>query len=120
VTESFLAKKNLDHVDVIVSEGWLGPVIKNFHQRDTRKEEVLEKIYTVYAGFLRNYVERFQEKLVPIVITIPVYQIDGSSIYSELEQLCAELGLQIRAISQDYVRKGQNVGRRVCVITFVL
>lgn len=116
VLEPFDSKKMLDNVDVIVSEWWLGPVIKNFHQREIRKPDIMKKVSDVYIGFLRNYAQRFQEKKVPIVITIPVYQIDGSSIEQDLIVFCKELGLHFRSIEQIYVRKGQNVGRKICII----
>ena len=76
----------------------------------------MKKVSDVYIGFLRNYAQRFQEKKVPIVITIPVYQIDGSSIEQDLIVFCKELGLHFRSIEQIYVRKGQNVGRKICII----
>jgi hypothetical protein len=52
-------------------------------------------------------------------MTIPVYQLDGSSIEQELIILCQELWLSFRSIEQIYVRKGQNVGRKICVIQFI-
>jgi hypothetical protein len=81
----------LDNVDVIVTEGRLGPVVRNFQSRETRKPELMKKVAEVYTGFLKNYVIRFQSKKVPIVMTIPVYQLDGSSIEQELIILCQEL-----------------------------
>jgi hypothetical protein len=106
----------LDNVDVIVTEGWLGPVVRNFQSRETRKPELMKKVAEVYTGFLKNYALRFQDKKVPLVITIPVYQLDGSSIENDLKVLCEELGLLFRSIEQVYVRKGQNVGRKICIV----
>jgi hypothetical protein len=51
----------------------------------------MKKVHDVYAGFLKNYAERFIEKKVPLVITIPVYQFDGSSIEEDLKNLAVTL-----------------------------
>jgi hypothetical protein len=51
----------------------------------------MKKVSDVYTGFLKNYAQKFVAKKTPLVITIPVYQIDGSSIEQELIALCEEL-----------------------------
>jgi hypothetical protein len=80
VTEPFdhpVVKK----IDVIVTEGWLGPVIS----RKTRESELLvhaEKIKALYFTFLNNISAVILQ--VPMVLTIPHYSRLPDAILPEI------------------------------------
>lgn len=83
-------KAFLDHVDVIVSEGWLGPVIKSdMHKHKTQTETILKEylpsIVELYKIFLSNIKQKMPNT--PIVMTIPEYlRLDDPVIANRIKE----------------------------------
>lgn len=112
VTEPFdhpLVKK----IDVIVTEGWLGPVIS----RKTRESELLvhaEKIKALYFTFLNNISAVIPQ--VPMVLTIPHYSRLPDAILPEIVTHAVTLWYHIEDLGV-YSRKWQEVCRQVVVLS---
>lgn len=112
VTEPFdhpVVKK----VDVIVTEGWLGPVVG----RKTREPELLvhaEKINALYTTFLSNMHRVIPQ--VPVVITLPSYTRLPDAIFPEVIAHAVALGYAVEDLGI-YSRKGQEVCRQIVVLT---
>jgi hypothetical protein len=112
VTEPFdhpVVKK----VDVIVTEGWLGPVVS----RKTREPELLvhaEKIKELYATFLNNIHAIIPH--VPLVLTLPSYTRLPDAIFPEVIAHAVWLWYAIEDLGI-YSRKGQEVCRQIVVLT---
>lgn len=109
-------KPFLQHVDVIVTEWRLGPVIKKaqrWHtlaQQDAMMENI-EKIVHVYKGFLENAKDVFVGK--PLVMTIPVYHTRGDVIEQRITGYARDFWYIVEGVGEIYKRKWQVVGRRV-------
>ncbi len=112
VTEPFdhpLVKK----IDVIVTEGWLWPVIS----RKTRESELLvhaEKIKALYFTFLNNISAVIPQ--VPMVLTIPHYSRLPDAILPEIVTHAVTLWYHIEDLGV-YSRKWQEVCRQVVVLS---
>lgn len=112
VTEPFdhpLVKK----VDVIVTEGWLGPVIS----KKTRESELLvhaEKIKALYVSFLNNISAVIPQ--VPLVLTIPHYSRLPDAIFPEILIHAVALWYHGEDLGI-YSRKWQEVCRQVVVLS---
>lgn len=115
VTSSF-DQPFLQHVSVIVTEWWLGPVVNNQVARDTAKVKAhITQITDLYTSFLRNTQARFPR--IPLIMTVPVYLfLDRSTIEEFILDIARDLGYSAEWIGEVYHRKGQLVGRRVVVI----
>lgn len=108
----------LRQVDVIVTEWRLGPVIRSFQQWEQRRQRILDEIFGIYMGFLKQYVAYYAGSVhPPIIMTLPVYSIDGSSVFEALQAFAETLDLDLVQVGDDYARKDQKVTRRVCRVT---
>ncbi|MCR5411588.1 MAG: hypothetical protein K6E76_00950 [Patescibacteria group bacterium] len=58
-------------VPVIVTEGWLGPIVSK-NTTSSEIQQFQKEVQKVYLGFLRNIREMFAENPV-LVFTIPYY-----------------------------------------------
>ncbi len=131
VTKKF-TQPFLDHVDMIVTEWWLWPVVKHWtivrgewrevQTSDSGKKaqnrkiivENIKKIWIVYEWFFTNIRERGLE--IPIIITVPHYTtLDDDPIYESLDAFLTENDFTHRSLAI-YKRKGQLVGRRVLLV----
>lgn len=100
----------LKGVDLIVTEWRLWPVIKNdFSNNDFLKE--VENIKYVYKSFLQN-VDKFFENIV-VVFTVPVYKWEYDYISDSLEKMMDFMNWESEVIEELYMRKGQNVARKI-------
>ena len=108
----------LQAVDVIVTEGWLGPVVKSSNA-DNRGQHALilkniEDIVAVYRGFLDNAKNGLT--WVPIVMTVPVYDRLGDVIEQRITKFAKGIGYHVESVGEVYQREKQVVGRRVLVL----
>lgn len=100
------------HVSVVVTEGWLGPVVS----RKTREPELLvhaQKIQELYMTFLSHISRAIP--LVPIVLTIPSYARLPDAILPVLVTHAVGLWYEIDDLGI-YSRKGQEVCRQIVVL----
>jgi len=102
---------------VVVTEGWLGPVLsqKAINQL-TRPQlsERQEKIHDIYAGFLTN-LHAVDPKLC-VVITYPQWTFLDENMAHRFINHAKELWYTVEQAGDVYKRKKQFVGRRVLVI----
>lgn len=116
VTKLF-TKTFLSYVDVIVSEWRLGPVVKKSLKNNgavfkKKQSENIDRIVHVYGWFLRSAKKMFVN--VPIVITIPVYKEIWNCIQQRIVWYAKDIGYTTHeSIGETYMRKWQQVGRRV-------
>lgn len=138
VTKAF-TQPFLTHVDLIVSEGRLWPVVKQWtvvrgewrtvqtsdsgKKANDRKKiaENIEKIVTVYEWFFGNVMEFYgrtekNESIPTIVITVPHYTfLDDDPIWERVIWFLDSLWVSYRSVGI-YKRKGQLVARRVVMV----
>ena len=111
VNNSF-EKNILKYVNLIVTEWWLWPVVK---ERTTTNELLNYKyrIQELYTNFLKN-AYNFWDKIT-IVITIPVYlKSEIDTVHSILDE-AEKIWFMTEMVGQVYERKKQNVWRQVVV-----
>ncbi len=106
----------LKHVDAIVTEWRLGPVVNGQVVRDSALvKQNIDEIHKLYFAFLKNAQNVFKGK--PIVFTIPVYLfLDRPLVEDRIQQIWNELWLHMEFIGELYKREKQLVGRRVVVV----
>lgn len=119
VLEPF-TKPFLQQVDVIVTEGWLGPVVKSQNIENKGQTALLikniDEIVTVYRGFLDNTKKDLAQ--VPIIMTVPVYSRLGDVIEQRITAFATSIGYTVSPVGEIYQRKKQLVGRRVLSLKF--
>lgn len=108
-------KSFLKQVDVMVTEGWLGPVVKSYNPKNKGQMQMLlknvEEIVAVYRAFLKNTKGSLPQ--VPIVMTVPVYHWLGDVIEKRISDFARDIGYEVSTLGEIYQRKNQLVGRRV-------
>jgi len=106
-------KPFLKNVDLIVTEWWLWPVIKQ-NVWDKEFNENMNKIYDIYKPFLVN-INNFFDKIT-VIFTIPVYAWKENFIKDRLLQTLPKLWFEFEFIDEIYQRKNQKVGRQIVII----
>lgn len=112
VTEAF-DHPVVDKVDVIVTEGWLWPVVSK-KTKDHELKLHIEKIVSLYTAFLKHIVDR--RPWLPIVITVPNHTRMPWLVLEKVMQQAILLGYNTQHIDS-YSRKWQEVTREVVVLT---
>lgn len=102
----------LEHVDLIVTEGWLGPVVKKT-TRLPELQEHAEKIMHLYEQFFHHIQQACPG--VPVVITVPNYTRREGKIPAHIQKSAEQLGRSVQHIAT-YARKGQEVLREVWLL----
>lgn len=105
----------LSHETVIVTEGRLGPVIK----QTTTAEEVIEyqrRVKNLYLQFIQTITNFFGEKRPPMVFTIPIYIGHENSIEEHITTLTEKLGRKIESIEEPYKREQHKVARKIIIL----
>lgn len=102
----------LKHVNLIVTEGRLGPVVKqNLGDNESRVNQ--DKIFDLYKQFLEN-VGGFYEHIT-LVFTVPYYIDKANFLNASIQKLCEEIWFEVKFLEHPYARKGQRVGRQIVV-----
>lgn len=111
-TEAYI-KPFLDHVDVIVTEWRLGPVVYENTHPDAL-EQHMRKILEVYVSSITAMRERMQ---IPIVITLPSYsRLPLDTVQKSIDHVTKFTQQNIQYIWR-YARKGQLVHREILLIS---
>lgn len=106
---------------LIVTEGWLGPVIK----QSTTLPEMLEYqrwVKNLFVQFLRKVAEfctDHQRPLPVMCFTIPLYlslREEEHTIQAALTQVTQELGRHVEALEGAYQRPGQQLARKILLL----
>lgn len=100
---------------VIASEGRLGPIVT----KQTPKhfvEDYTNKVTKVYNKFFQNILTS-QIPNLSICITIPRYIGHHNTIEQNIQKTVEELWYKFTSIPEVYQREGQQVGRKICIIT---
>lgn len=113
VKQSF-EKNFLKSVDLIVSEWWLGPVMKWFVSEKTKQYNI-NQIYEVYKAFFEN-VKNFWSQIT-VVITVPYYIWEDEILSRKIIELVEKLWFQWWFIKQVYKRPEQKIWRQILVIS---
>jgi len=119
-----LTQPFLEHVDVIVTEWRLGPVIKKNPYKLTRKygqatameafDRGITEIVNTYTDFIQNVFTTMPT--VPVVMTVPHYTfMDEDTIWEKLEAKLTSIWADIEQVDI-YARKKQKVARRVVIV----
>ncbi len=110
-------KKFLTNVDIIVSESWLWPKIKNLHYTSNQLYNNQQEVRNVQKKFLENIKNFYNQKIPIIVITIPFYIQNQYSNYELIKNLWKKLWFLTQKIWL-YHRKWQKVWREILVIVW--
>lgn len=115
VTQAF-TQPFVRHTDVVVTEGWLWPVVNKQVAHDTALVRAnIQHIAQVYRGFLTNISLAIPHA--PVVMTIPVYLfLERPLIEDEITKIVEETGYTIQSVGEIYQRKGQLVGRKALML----
>lgn len=109
-------KPFLKEVDVIVTEGWLGPVVH--HQMSPAElQRNLVKVEELYSAFVDQVAALYPH--VVVVMTMPEYQKKnhtGLDVNQKLTAYAETKGFATEILSELYMRKGQIVARRVVIL----
>ncbi|PZM87097.1 MAG: hypothetical protein DLD55_03100 [candidate division SR1 bacterium] len=115
------ATKALDHKEkfgtqtpVIITEGWLGPVIK----ATTIPEEVKEyqrRVKNVYLPWIEQMATAFPKKPV-MVFTIPWYLGYENLLEKAIIELCEQVGFRFSSLQELYKREQHKVARKVIML----
>ena len=94
-------------VPVIVTEGWLGPIVSK-NTTSAEIQQFQKEVQKVYLGFLRNIREMFAENPV-LVFTIPYYLGQENFLESEIEKIAQKYQRKMECVSDVYRRENQKV-----------
>lgn len=100
---------------VIVTEGWLGPIIK----QSTTPEQVKEyqrRVKNVYVQRVEQMASAFTQKPV-MVFTIPVYLGHENFIESSIISSIHQRGFDMHTIDELYKRDQHKVARKIIILT---
>ena len=103
-----------NHNTLIVTEGRLGPVIK----QATTAEEITEYqrwVKNLYLQFIQTITDFFPKKP-PMVFTIPIYINQENTIEQHITDLTEKLGWKMESIDEIYKRENQKVGRKIIIL----
>ncbi len=99
---------------LIITEGWLGPVIK----ATTTVEEVKEyqrRVKNVYLPWIEQMATAFPQKPV-MVFTIPWYLEHENLLEKAIIELAEKVGFQFSSLQELYKRDQHKVGRKVIIL----
>ncbi|MFA5747487.1 MAG: hypothetical protein WC872_00065 [Candidatus Absconditabacterales bacterium] len=103
-----------NHQVLIVSEGWLGPIVR----QDTSYSQIdkfQDKVWNVYKNFIENLNEIKEIK--SLVFTIPYYIGKDNSLESDIQNLAEKLKIKFYSIPEIYKREKQNLGRKIIILS---
>lgn len=107
-------KDFLKNVDVLVTEGRLGPVVK----KDPNENEFVQNmklIDDIYSSYVKH-IDDFYDKIINI-FTIPVYIWKDNYIKDILTHDAEWKNYTLEFVEEIYSRKGQKVGRQIVVMS---
>ncbi len=99
---------------LIITEGWLGPVIK----ATTTVEEVKEyqrRVKNVYLPWIEQMATAFPQKPV-MVFTIPWYLGHENLLEKAIIEVCEKVGFRFASLQELYKRDQHKVGRKVIIL----
>ena len=115
------ATKSFEHpeffagkIPLIITEGWLGPVIK----ATTTAEEVKEyqrRVKNVYLPWIEQMATAFAEKPV-MVFTIPWYLGYENLLEKAIIELVEKVGFRFSSLQELYKRDQHKVGRKIVIL----
>lgn len=106
----------LNHQTIIVTEGWLWPVIK----QTTTPEEIKEyqrRVKNLYLQFIQTITDFFpKDKRPPMVFTIPFYIGQENTIDQHIKELTTKLWWNMESLEEVYKRENQKIGRKIIIL----
>lgn len=110
-----ISKPFLNHVDCIVTEGWLGHIIT----AKTKEQDVMgyaQEVEKLYKARINN--TRLFHEHMTIVCTIPRYIGHANAHIPSFLEHCESKKIRVHPINEVYSRPGQKVGRKILIITW--
>lgn len=112
ITKPF--QSNISNWSIIVTEGWLGPIItKKSTPDDVKKAQ--QQIQKLYTDFFTNILK--SDYFSVIVCTIPRYIGYDNPHEQFFQTTISNLGYNWKSINEIYQREDQQIGRKICIIT---
>ena len=108
----------LDHETLVVTEGWLWPIIK----QSTTAEQVYEyqrwvkNLYLQFIQTIADFYDQHDEKRPVMVFTIPVYIWHENIIQDLITLLCEKLKWNLEVVDELYKRENQKVWRKIMIL----
>ena len=102
---------------VIITEWRLWPIVTK-----TTSSEDIQRFQEQVALLYKTFIDRIKElaaahKSTTAVFTIPYYARQENSLEKEITDYTKKIGLHIKEIPEIYGREGQQVGRKILIIT---
>lgn len=114
-TKAFDEKEKFwSKIPLIITEWWLGPVIK----ASTTPEEIKEyqrRVKNVYLPWIEQMATAFPQKPV-MVFTIPWYLGHENLLEKAIIELAEKVGFQFSSLQELYKRDQHKVGRKVIIL----
>ncbi len=99
--------------DVLVVTEWrLWPIVKKWTS-DQDIQKFQERVVDLY----KTFVDRIKQRWAVAVFTIPWYTGQDNGIQQVLTKYATSIGLEMQDIPEIYTREGQQVGRKIMIIT---
>ena len=117
VTEEFKSPL-FRHVDIIVSEWWLGHIVTS-RTAPFETNAYAQEVKSLYTAFANNTtaLAKNNNKGLTLVITIPVWLKYDISVSEDIKDQFISLWRTARLITQPYSREKQLVGRQILIAT---
>ncbi len=100
--------------NIIVTEGWLGPIITKKSTSDQVKK-AQQQITKLYTEFFTTTIK--SDLFSTIVCTIPWYIGHDNAHEQQFQKTVKDLGYERKSINEIYQREDQQVGRKICILT---
>lgn len=106
----------LTHETLIVTEGRLGPVIKQT-TTPTEIQEYQRRVKNLYLQFIQTITEFFPKDKKPVMVfTIPEYIGQENTIAEQITTLASELWRKMESLDEVYKRETQKVWRKIIIL----
>lgn len=100
---------------LIITEGWLGPIIKQ-HTTPEQIKEYQRWVKNVYLQWIEQMAVAFANKPI-IVFTIPIYLGYDNGIEQAIRSQVYQQGFQLEALDELYKREQHKVARKILILT---
>lgn len=112
ITKQF--PSNIPNWSIIVTEGWLGPIITKKSSPD-QIQKAQQQITKLYTDFFTNTIK--SDIFSTIISTIPWYIGQHNAHEQQFQKTIQDLGYERKSINEIYQREDQQVGRKICILT---
>jgi len=97
---------------LIITEWWLGPIVTK-----STSDQDIQKFQERVADLYKNLLDRIKDLWATAVFTIPRYIGHDNGIQKILEKYATDIWLHTKEIPELYSREGQQIARKILIIT---